>query len=157
MRKTIFLLIFFAVIITTGLFWQKLSHKPSGQYNTKIQVADKALFVEVVKTKAAMAQGLSGRETMQENQGMLFDYGENASLTPGFWMPNMKFNIDIIWIKNKRIIGITKNIPAPVGNFKQDIRHLNMYHPPSGVNMVLEVNAGWSDKNDIKIGNEIIF
>ena len=118
-------------------------------YSRTLQVGNQKLFVQIVTTPADMAQGLSNRASMRDDQGMLFDFGQ--STRSGFWMKDMKFNLDFVWINNEKIIGITPNVPAP----QSPNDRLPVYYPPSTVDEVLEANAGWSEKNKIKIGDEI--
>src|SRR5258708_9453014 len=120
-------------------------------YNEKISVGKAGLWVEPVTDEAKMEQGLSGRTALQDNQGMLFDYGPGASLVPAFWMKEMKFNLDFIWIKNNRVVEITKNVAAPSSPEEQ----LKLYSPKQSIDSVLEVNAGWSERNRIQINDTI--
>ena len=130
-------------------------------YTTKLKVKDVSLRVEVVNTPENITLGLSGREKFKPSQGMLFDFtpqfstetAKAAGITPNFWMKEMKFDLDIIWIKDKKIVGITKNVPKPEpGQRNQD---LPLYPAPQPIDMVLEVLAGWSDENKVEIGDEI--
>ena len=98
-----------------------------------------------------MEQGLSGRPRLTNSQGMLFNFG--TSTTPGFWMKDMNFDLDFIWIRDGKIIGITPNVPAPAQDKKFDTASLPTYYPPSAVNQVLEVNAGWAEKNNVTVGD----
>ncbi len=123
-------------------------------YNHTAVIKNKELRVQIVSESEEMQQGLSNRNSMTENEGMLFDFGSPAT-RPVFWMSGMKFDLDFIWIKDKKIISITPNVPAPVGNGNSEIGNLPTYSPPSDVDMVLEVNSGWCEKNDIKIGDPI--
>ncbi len=133
-------------------------------YNKIIFVGSKKLNVQIVKTPNEMAQGLSGRNKLDVDEGMLFDFrtlykiqespstssGQNFS-KPKFWMKDMNFDLDLIWIANKKVVGITNNVPAP----KSAGDVLPTYSPPTDVDMVLEVNAGWSRENEIKIGDSV--
>lgn len=119
-------------------------------YSTPIQVANHKLLVEVVNTDESRAQGLSGRAKLESNQGMLFDFTNSNIKQPSFWMKDMKFDIDIIWIFNGSVIGITPNIPAPT-----DPSNLPSYGPPGDITHVLEVASGWSAKQKIKIGDKV--
>jgi len=155
MNKKILIIIVGTLLITLGvIFQQKIKRTPAAPYTTKISVGNKNVWVETVSSKETMAQGLSGREKLLENQGMLFNYGSGANITPGFWMPDMKFNIDIIWIKENKIIGITKNVPTPIQNSKSEMKNLPVYYPPSPVDMVLEVNAEWSE--GVSVGESVV-
>jgi uncharacterized membrane protein (UPF0127 family) len=130
-------------------------------YTTELKVKETSIYVEVVNTPEKITLGLSGREKFKENQGMLFDFNPQlttetakaAGIRPNFWMKDMKFDLDIIWIKDKKIVGITKNVPKPSpGQRNQD---LPLYPAPQPIDMVLEVLAGWSDENKVEIGDEI--
>ena len=146
-------------------------------YNQTITIKNKILNVQIVSTSAEMEQGLSGRSILGSDEGMLFDFSELQDKRPGFWMKDMKFNLDFIWIKKNNpstlstqgrpegtrgaassgysIIGITPNAPAPIGNLELGIGNLPLYYPPSDMDMALEVNAGWCKKNNIVVGDEI--
>jgi len=126
-------------------------------YDTPLFISGKQIFVEIASTDLKRAHGLSGREKLKEDQGMLFVF-ETPDVY-SFWMQNMKFDLDLIWIKNNPstgsglIVGITADVPHP----KSSNYNLPFYSPPSPVDTVLEVNAGWSKKYEIQIGNEIKF
>jgi uncharacterized protein len=130
---------------------------PAYNYNRQMEIDGQTLSVEVATTPATMQQGLSDRPSMGESQGMLFDFG--SSVMPSFWMKDMDFKLDFIWIRQNKIVGITPDVPAPV-NCKLLIVNcspqLPYYYPPSDVNQVLEVNAGWAEKNNLKIGDETL-
>jgi uncharacterized membrane protein (UPF0127 family) len=159
-------LLLFLLISLAALSCQRLPMvHDNTPYTHKLQVNNKILMVEVVKDDSAIAKGLSGREKLGADEGMLFDYGNSTSVVPGFWMPDMKFDLDLIWIKNKKIIAITPNVPCPQSPSapacgrqaapKSANDNLPLYYPPSPVDQVLEVNAGWSEKNNIKVGDEM--
>ncbi len=128
-----------------------VQNNTSSPYNTPLTLGNKKIFVEVVSNNSDMEKGLSGRRQLSDTEGMLFDFKSFGR--PIFWMKDMSFNLDIIWIANKKIVGITHDVPAPNNSFE----HLPTYSPPTDVDMVLEVNAGWSKKNIIIIGDEISF
>ncbi|HEX9664656.1 MAG TPA: DUF192 domain-containing protein, partial [Patescibacteria group bacterium] len=64
-----------------------------------------------------------------------------------FWMKEMEFPIDIIWIDDQTVVGIEKNIQPPAAG------RLFVYRPEQKVNLVLEIGAGLSDQRNIKIGD----
>lgn len=104
------------------------------------------LNVEVVETADEMVRGLSGRTGLAEDEGMLFVYDEPGLYS--FWMKDMKFPIDIIWIdENFEIIDITKNVRPD--SFPQT------FQPQKLAQYVLEVKVGFSDKNNIEIGESV--
>src|SRR3989338_4036642 len=103
---------------------------------------------DVADTDAKRAQGLSGRESMAENYGILFVFEEPAQYS--FWMKDMKFPLDFLWIRDGKIIEITQNVPPPaLGEQPQTIA------PRVPIDMVLEVNAGWAQAHNISQGMDI--
>jgi len=85
---------------------------------------------------------------MPANEGMLFVFSK--PIEPAFWMKNMFFPIDIIWIDSTRtVVGITKKISP--STFPET------FYPPSPVKYVLEVNAGQAEANNIVEGTILGF
>src|SRR5258708_629882 len=80
------------------------TNSPADSYSHSLQIGSQTLLVEIVKTPEQMQQGLSGRPSMMNNRGMLFDFGSKQT-APTFWMKNMNFNLDFIWISKNKIIG----------------------------------------------------
>lgn len=120
-------------------------------YSHSLQIGGQILNVEVANTDASREQGLSDRTTMDESQGMLFEFGQQVR--PAFWMKQMNFGLDFIWIDNGQIVGITPDVPAPAQKTSDSM--LPLYYPPSPVDEVLEVNAGWAEKNNISVGDDV--
>lgn len=107
----------------------------------------KTISIEIAKKEAERTQGLMFRKTMPDSCGMLFIFEEMQPLS--FWMKNTHIPLDIIYIdKDYNIVSISKNtVPfseKPIPSLKEA-----MY--------VVEVNAGFCDKNAIVEGNKIIY
>ena len=65
------------------------------------------LVIDYAITQAEQQKGLSGTESLPDGRGLLFVFDKPA---PPFWMPEMHYAIDIIWIgEDKRIVDITEN------------------------------------------------
>ena len=107
--------------------------------------------VEIMRSPKDKARGLSGRAFLAENEGFLFIF-ENKT-RPSFWMKEMLFPIDIIWIADGKIVGIEKYIPIPEEG--ASLSDLPSYTPTSSIDYVLEVNAGFSDKYSFKEGDVV--
>lgn len=125
-----------------------------GAYSKPLTIGNTKLDVEIASTTEAQTQGLSGREPLTETQGMLFDLRNSPSGIPTFWMRDMRFDLDIIWINNFTVIDISKNVPKP--NPLAALNQLPRYSPTQNADMVLEIMSGWSDKNKIKVGDKIV-
>lgn len=154
------LFLIFSILLAAGSCANKTAYSPaavhnSGNYYSSLKIKDKVLEVEVASSSQAMITGLGGRKSMEENQGMLFEFKTPAK--PDFWMKDMHFDLDLIWIANKKIIFIDNGVKAPSPECLQpgaDCR-LPLYSPALPVDQVLEVNAGWAQKNFVRIGDEV--
>ncbi len=127
--------------------------EPESPYTTQLLVSKVPIWVEILNTDKKRQQGLSGRQPLSEEQGALFDFKNTGQRRPGFWMKDMKFNLDLIWIRDGKIVGITPDVPAPLEKNSE----LPFYFPPEEISHVLEVNAGWSNTHAIKTGDEVNF
>jgi uncharacterized membrane protein (UPF0127 family) len=120
------------------------------------------LLVEVVTSPEALALGL-GKRSEIGSDGMLFVFSEPKNIY--FWMLNMEFDLDIIWIKNGKILRIDQNVSAPSSpsNTKfgfnklltSNSPNLPKYQSPDKVDSVLEVPAGFTRDNNIFSGDFI--
>ncbi len=109
-----------------------------------IATHDQLLRVEVVKNEKDKIQGLSGRDCLNESSGMLFVYEVEDEYC--FWMKDMKFNIDIVWLnKNQEIIDIKSQ--ASPDSYPQS------FCPQSPANYILEVEGGLAEKLGWQIGS----
>ncbi len=106
--------------------------------------------IEVAKTTAEQNKGLGGRDSLAPESGMLFMF--NPPAQPPFWMKDMQFDLDFIWIKDGRVIEITPNVKAQPGVADKD---LPLYRPERVVDSMLEVNAGWAQLHQIKVGDRV--
>jgi uncharacterized membrane protein (UPF0127 family) len=110
-------------------------------------IAGVRLSVEVADTPAERGRGLSGREMLPENSGMLFVFDTPGRY--GFWMYGMKFPLDIIWIDERlRVVYFVENA-QPCVNICET------YEPPADALYVLEVNAGFVKKYGMKVGDVV--
>ena len=121
------------------------------QRKNSVSVSAKTLAIEakVVTSPSDRKKGLSGLDSLPLNQGMLFVFENKGPY--GFWMKDMKFAIDIIWLdENKKVVDFVTNAPAQPGKSDRD---LTLYKPRADAKYVLEVNAGLSSLNNIQVGD----
>lgn len=110
-----------------------------------IKINSTTLEVEIADSNEERAKGLSDRDSLEKDKGMLFVF--SSSSKANFWMKDTKIPLDIIWIKNNKVVSINKNVQPEPG--KKD-SELQVYPSPGEIDYVLEVNAGFSEKNNIK-------
>jgi uncharacterized membrane protein (UPF0127 family) len=119
----------------------------------RLKIGEKEINIEIADEDKEQQKGLSGMESLPEDQGMLFVYKDLA--IPTFWMRGMRFPIDIIWIVGGKVIDFEKRLPNPLPGTSDD--ELGRYSPTQPISAVLEVNAGFVEKNNIKIGSKVEF
>jgi uncharacterized membrane protein (UPF0127 family) len=120
-----------------------------GVYVTTIlTIAQKSIEIDLADTPALRTRGLSGRTSLAPDHGMLFVF-EKPDLH-GFWMKEMNFSIDIIYIgADKKIVDIKKGVSPE--------SYPMIFKPNQPALYVLEVPAGFSEENNIKVGNDVVF
>jgi uncharacterized membrane protein (UPF0127 family) len=117
--------------------------------NTQVSVNDQVFKVSVADSEVEKQVGLSNTQVLGTNEGMLFLFDKPDFYS--FWMNNMKFPIDIIFINGNRVISVVSNAPAPSSSNED----LQIYKPSSESDKVLEINAGLAEKYNIKEGSVI--
>lgn len=105
--------------------------------------------LEIAQTPEELMLGLGNRPSLPKNKGMLFIMPQKAIHT--FWMKNTLFPLDIIWIDQNKIVDITPQIAVE----KDPSNPKYIYSPSSPVKYVLEVNAGFTQKNNIHINDQV--
>jgi uncharacterized membrane protein (UPF0127 family) len=143
--------------LIAGLFLASLAGpaagaKPAGNQEVSehgnpwvtVTVGKVTVKAETVQTPELLYLGLSGRKELPEGRGMLF-------LMPAkglqfFCMREMLLPLDLIWISNGRVAGVTRNVPQ---TFPGDLPS------PGPVTQVLEVPAGFADRHGIKTGDQV--
>jgi PST family polysaccharide transporter len=113
-----------------------------------VRIGEIAIAAEVVKDTEAINRGLSGRDALAPENGMLFMFPKPKKYR--FWMRGMRFPIDIIWIRDNTVVGVTANI-TPEFNVSSP----RFYYAPQKSNYVLEVAAGLAAKKNISVGDHV--
>lgn len=128
--------------------WNCYTNEPEYTNDRTLHLSTTNIKLEEVITPAAREQGLSGRPCIPKDQGMLFIFNK-ADLYP-FWMKDMKFPIDIIWIDAGHKVVYAKSDAQPSS------------YPQTFVNSepaqyVLELPAGRIGQLEIKPGSTLKF
>ena len=69
---------------------------------TKVKLGDKEYTLQIASTKAELRKGLMGVNNLPENEGMLFDFGEEGSHE--MWMYNTNIALDQIFINSDQVV-----------------------------------------------------
>jgi hypothetical protein len=113
---------------------------------------DRATFtVEIASSALEQTRGLSFRPSLGANDGMLFIFGTGS--VQSFWMKDMNFPLDMIWISGTTVVGFTQNVPAPAPGTQ--LWELPIYPSPGNTDKVLEVSAGTVAKYNIRVGDTV--
>ena len=137
-----------AIILFLG-FFIIIPKKEGGETNEFITLVinNTEIRTEVVDTVKNRSLGLSGRANLGENGGMLFVFEKPQNYE--FWMKDMNFPIDIIWIGEDEIIKKISHQITPE-------TYPETFSAGEPIKFVLEVNAGFSEKNEIATGDSVV-
>ena len=106
------------------------------------------ITIELMNTPFSREKGLMNRPSLEEDTGALFVYDEFE--IQGMWMQNMVFPLDIIWMNNTgHITGIVEEAPPC------SVKPCKVYYSPGPVGYAVEVNAGYSKKHNLSVGDNV--
>ncbi|MDQ5930917.1 MAG: uncharacterized protein QG674_81 [Patescibacteria group bacterium] len=109
-------------------------------YDALISIGSKTIPVTIADTEEERNLGLSGTKSLNPDTGKLFVFDSEGVY--GFWMKDMSYDIDIIWIDSDfRVIAINKAVSKD--------SYPEIFLPPKEVSYVLEVPSGFSTDNNI--------
>ena len=158
LKKSLYISIFIALLILSlplySLRFYKIISKnsPTNKVSNKfVVINDKVINIEIADTPEKTSKGLSERTNLTTNSGMIFTFSKQDQY-PAFWMKDMLIPIDIIWINDTKIIQIDNNVQPEPGITDTN---LTLYRPVSAVDYVLEVNAGYCERNGIEVGDTV--
>ncbi|MFA6274939.1 MAG: DUF192 domain-containing protein, partial [Candidatus Paceibacterota bacterium] len=158
-RKKLFWLFFLVILIFIVLLFYpqtvltpartlKNYFQPPTYEGPLVQIGNISIPVELATSTKAVTKGLSGRPSLDQDKGMLFVF--DLPYRYRFWMPEMNFPLDMIWIENGQIADITKDV---TNDF--DPSSPVFYQPNIPVRYVLEVNAGFAQRHNFKISDQV--
>jgi uncharacterized membrane protein (UPF0127 family) len=149
-RSIIILSLIVVIPVAAAVFYQVSAghekHHPLS--TTEVVINQKKFHAEVAKTQGDIEQGLSGRDSLPEGNGMLFVFDK-----PGyypFWMREMKFPLDMIFLYQNKIVAVYPNVPPMKPN-----ENGPQYGGDTKIDRVLEINAGLAQKYSFEKGDSI--
>lgn len=117
-----------------------------GNPSPSVMIGGEKVSVVLATTDSQREQGLSGTEPLEANQGMLFVFPEDGVYR--FWMKDMKYAIDIIWIDaDGRIVFIAPSVSPDT--------YPDSFGPDAPSRYVLEVSAGFAAAHHVSIGDRV--
>ncbi len=110
-------------------------------------VGDTRVNLEVADKNSNRMVGLSGREFLMFDEGMIFVFP--VAGIHGFWMKDMNFPIDIAWVdEDFRVVHIENSVLPST--------YPKIFRPEVDSNYVIEVVSGFFKSHEIKVGDILI-
>jgi uncharacterized membrane protein (UPF0127 family) len=110
----------------------------------QLKIAKHTFLVEVANTDAGRSQGLMFRESMGENNGMLFVFSETAPHS--MWMMNTYIPLSVAFLDEGGVIlNIADMMPQTV----------TAHHSAGPSKYAIEMNLGWFAARNIKPGARV--
>jgi uncharacterized membrane protein (UPF0127 family) len=119
-----------------------------------VKLGDQEVKLEVAASKEEIENGLMFRTSMPETQGMVFLFHPHRQVA--FWMYHTLIPLDMLFIRNGKIVAICKQVPPCKSEVPTDCPT----YPVTGmldVSEVVEVNGGFCDRHGVKEGDAIQF
>ena len=138
-----------AVGITVCSWWGKSEFGRASLENLPvqvIQVGGRDVHVTIADTISSRERGLGDRTGLAPDEGMLFVFASDAKY--GFWMKDMHFPIDILWLSGRgEVLDMRKDVSPAT--------YPAIFTPKAPARFVLELPAGFSEAYNVKIGDEV--
>jgi len=132
------------LVIIVGVVFLVVNTRPS-PFSTVVINGD-TITVEVADDLIERKAGLSGRDGIANNHGMLFVFDKPDK--HGFWMKDMKFSIDMVWLdETSRVVQIEKNVKPS--------SYPTVYYPNVDDKYVLEMYSGQAEEHRLRIGDMV--
>ena len=132
---------------TTNMHYYKFKKEGELTFVDSLENPIIKIDIEIADNDYERQLGLMNRQSMEEMQGMLFIFPQERYQS--FWMMNTLFSLDIIFVNsNKEIVTIHKDT-TPLSE--------RSYPSTEPAQFVVEVNAGFCDSHNIKLGDKIFW
>ncbi len=143
-RKFLFVVGMTAVLI--GLFFSIATMSQNEM--TPLSIGGQELQVEIANSSQKRSRGLCCRDSLAEDQGMLFVYDKPGDYR--FWMKDTRIPLDMFWVNSsKQIVHIERDV--------QPSSYPKAYGTKEPAQYVLETNAGFAQKYNIKNRDIVAF
>lgn len=150
-QKLSLALLLTAIAVIISLVYTRLPglpaiSSPAETFSPRIEIGNQILQVTVADTPLEREKGLSGRDALFPAEGMLFVFEEDGY--HAFWMKDMKFPIDIVWISySGEIVDIRENISPD--------SYPAVFTPRRSARYALELPAGFVKEYSFQLGDKV--
>jgi uncharacterized membrane protein (UPF0127 family) len=133
-------------------FLKEMENIPKDRYlKSYITINGFELTANLALTNEQKEKGLSVKDELRENEAMLFIFEESAKHS--FWMKDMKFPIDIMWLDSDgKVVHIEQNLQPCI-----PVLICPSYSPDIDSQYVLETVAGFTQRHNVNVGTDIDF
>lgn len=145
MKKILLSLFIACLLIGAVIVYVILNKHPMATINGHV------FYLDIAKTEQEQEIGLAKYSSLPTNKAMYFPFDPPSY--QAFWMKNMKFSIDIIFIRNNKIITIFNNVAFP--SPKTPDSELQIYRPSQPTDGVIEIHAGLAKKYNTHVGDVV--
>jgi len=148
-NKILVILIVIVIFFGIAYYFSNFFINLTATKTARATINGHSITLLIARTEKEKEIGLSSRKNLPKDEGMIFPFA-----TPGnypFWMKDMKFSIDIIYLRDQKIVTILKNVKPP----SSLIGNPPIYTPSAPSDTVIEINAGLSDTYKLKTGEKI--
>jgi uncharacterized membrane protein (UPF0127 family) len=140
-----FLILAAFLAFSVAIFREKIFQENFQKKGRRLLIAQSAFEVEMAQNDFTRQKGLSGRDFLCRECGMLFVFPHLQKTS--FWMKDMRVNLDILWIADGKVVHIEREI---------DHKSLKIFSPDILADQVLEINSGVSSELGIQIGDRVV-
>ncbi|MCM1985189.1 DUF192 domain-containing protein [Lyngbya confervoides] len=126
------------------------AESPQAQFlpiGAQVRLGDRIIQLEVAATEAQQAQGLMYRTELPDDRGMIFPF--TPPRRAGFWMKNTLIPLDIIFLRNQKIITLHEQVPPC-----QSVT-CPTYSAQGLTDEVIELRAGLAQELGLKLGDRV--
>lgn len=113
----------------------------------RIIISGNEYNVFIADTPELRSRGLSGKTDLPTGFGMEFVFETPGSY--GFWMKDMRFPLDIIWVRDGVVVDMWEHAQPPTS------AHIPSYSPKSDADRVYEFRAGFVKEQGLTIGDRV--
>ena len=147
-KKILYVISAIILLFAGGIFlWSDIGiQKMQESDRFSINIGGHIVNAVIADSPEEREKGLGGRTSLESNEGMLFIFEDEELYS--FWMKDMFFSIDILWISSGgKIVDVRRRVSPET--------YPESFTPRAPARYVLELPAGLSEEYNLDIGDEI--